>query len=875
MYEVQKFAISNIYCAPSQDKQYRFKMVRVTREGSPVKRLFTVYNRTRNTPNNHNPFHIFTIGNLPANIFNLVSKDRSWVRDQWRSVETDMNERNFIMQLYDCTGLVFPRKNIYYSVGNNELLIAIEIDGIMNSHFNVETCAFMRVYSNEYFNSTSFNGSGHPGIFCDSRIVRSNVDKVTLQNQILTLEANGGKTLIYVNGYYVDRISLDIPNESVIEFVYDKSILSKETKSISDMRTFQSERDSRVKYLLYRDRTTEYIQYEDDLELYISGKLGEVTKGLYYYQHKQYALTNVTDKDFALDTNFVNNQATELVNRIGGSIGDKTVTVFARRSSVNRNLVYSSLKLHELYKLPHDKQRDILSNTGVTLEDFRVEYLEDSSYFKLASVNQLKDITKELSTDAVGYNGVSYYFGNTPSKIADSLDIEVPLLFRKPSTAYEYDADGLFTGHYPTIGPMYDVKSSGTKHVEFVQGRNIEETELYSVNEDIPVRNSEFRIISALFEAGKRLTIWSDVTDDPSTLYSNDTVKVSDTEGVKVKIIYFDEIVTRDLEIELSKGVMLFPLEIMEDSGNGYSLTRLDVPFDSISVFLNKRRLTYKVDYLIDYPNVMICNKHYIDYTKEKQNIHVRLQGYNIVKDKINNREITGFVSHGVLTRNNYYDIRDDKVFSTFIDGKLKSRTSIKFSENDNTVRINHPLNGVPYTISEPKLSIKEVTGLPTLPYFYKNEETNKRISELFNSTFPEPPVGPFNVIGDHHYLYSPLVAKVIQDLLSGAIASSIYTNPYNDTTIQNLITGKYSTYYNLDPIRLELPSNIVEIHPHFGNTVVEVNLFQFRFLTNLVRIITGGNPSRINLSGYIAVNTNIGVEVATEKSIPGGVVVL
>lgn len=876
MYEVQKFALNNIYCAPSQDRQYRFKLVRVTKPHSPLKRNFSVYNRLRPLPNTRSAFHVYVIGNLPVGVLNLLQKQRNWVRDQWRNFAEDMMERNFIMQLYDMDGIVFPRKNVYYSAGNNELLIAVEIDNVISSMFDIEKCAYMRLYSNHYFNTQQFGNDGDQrGIVCGSGIVRNNLEKVAMQNQIAFLEQQGGKTLVYVNGFFTDKMDLNVPNNSFVEYVYDRSILTREVLRIGDMRTFHSEKDDRVKYLMYRDRSVSHLQFEDDLELYIVTKDTHIKRGLYYYQHKHYALTNVTDKDFALDSQFVNNQAQVLNGIINSPLGDKEIILFTRRSAVERELVYSSLKLHELYKLPADKQLDVISNVGYMLPEFRVERLENSSYFKIASAPALSTITKELATDAVGYNGVNYYFGYTPNKVPSSGNNQVPLLYRTPSTVYEYDAEGLMIGHYTTTGPMYPINNPEAKYVEYIRGRNLEVFDLFDAGETTGLDVGEYRVIAALYDGHKRISTWTDVTEHEAVKVVDGNVTMDDPSLGKFRVIYLDDIVTQDLELPLNSGVLIFPIEVLDDHGDGEILRRLDVPFDNIEVFLNGHRLTYNIDFRVNFPNVVICNKTYIDYTKEKQQVHLRMTGYNLDPQKINQREINGFVSHGVLTRNNYYDLRDDRVFSTFVKGRLVPREYVRFSEDDNSVRIRHPYNGVPYTVNEHMRSIQEVTGLPTLPQYHRNEQSNSRISELYNIIFPEPEVDKFNVIGDHHYLYSSLVSKVIHDVLSGALSASIYTTPYNDATILDLINTRYKTYYDLDPIKLDLPDNIVEIHPHIGNTVVEVNLYQYRFILNLIRLITNGKPTRINLSGYLAVNGDLSESEIPSKPMPVAVLVV
>jgi hypothetical protein len=119
-------------------------------------------------------------------------------------------------------------------------------------------------------------------------------------------EQNGGKTIIYVNGYHTDTLNLNIPNMTYIEVIYDQSIISKEVYDISDLRTFSSILDDKNKYLLFRNNLINRIQFKDDNEIYISNKGELVNKGLFFYQHKNYAVRNITDKDYSLSTDFIN-----------------------------------------------------------------------------------------------------------------------------------------------------------------------------------------------------------------------------------------------------------------------------------------------------------------------------------------------------------------------------------------------------------------------------------------------------------------------------------------------------------------------------------------------------------------------------------------
>lgn len=861
MLEIQKFAVEKIYCAPSQDRQFSFSLARVNKADFPVKRFITVYNIDKTLPDQTNQYQVFVLGNLNPSFLNLLKQHRTWYRDVWCNAQEDMNNRNFIMQLYNEDGVMFPREHLYYSfIDESSIIFAVRSTESLKRYFDVKSFKYLRVYSNTYFNSAEFAAlPTKVGIKCELALVGTNIDKVALQNKIAGWEAHGGKTLVYVNGYYTDNLNLNIPNNSYVEILYDQSILSKEKFTIGDLRTFESTRDNKLKYLLFRDKIVDTIQYDDDNELYISTPNELVTKGLFFYEHRDYAVRNVTDKDYSLYTSFVNNQAMTLSRLTTGAVSDKVIVLYTRKSNLNKKLVYSSAKFHELYKLPQDVELNVLSNMNYTVNELRAETLENSDYFKLASATKLKDITKELASSALGYNGVTYYFGNSPVMLESTeQNVDVPYLYRSQSYAFEYDATGHFTGQFVTNGPLYTTSSPNTKFVEFLKGTTPNHFGEYLAHDAVhTLRDAEYRILSAHFNGVTRMSNWEDITEKTSTRdIVGHTLTLKEQPGKKVKIVYLDEPLVYNLELPIVDGVLFFPLTVEEDRGTGLQKHPLDLPYRSVEVFVNGKKCNYELDFFASLPYISICNKTYLDYTKEKQSIHIRCHGFTLDKGDINKNEIRGFVNNGVLTRNKYYDIRDDRVFSVFIRGRLRDRRIVKYSEEDNTVRLNHPHNGVPYVLSEAFIPVKEVTGLPTLPLYQKNLQMNDKVSALFNQIFKEPAINEFNIIGDHHYLYSPTVSKIIHDLLDENIPVTLYTKPYDDSTILQLLDNQYKTLFLTDPIKHVKPDNIVEIHPHIGNTIVNLNLFQYRFLTNVVRVITQNNPTRINLSGYIALQT-------------------
>jgi len=880
MLPIIKFGLEKIHASPHQDRQYSFKLIRVTRPTYPVKRTVQLYHAQKPLPNQTDSFHVYTIGNISPKFLNLLKQKRDWFKDRWINVEEDMNSRNYMLQVYNQLGLSCPRSNIYYSfIDESSIIIAIRVTSALRRVIDIESMTYIRFYSNEYFRTPEFVSSGKPGIRVFSTEVNTNQDKVNLQTQIASLKNNGGDVLVYVNGYYTSNLTLHIPNFSLVEVLYDNSITSKEIYSINTLRTFDSTKDNKLKYLIFRNKTTEYFQYSDDIDFYIINTTPFFNKGVFYYKHKEFASRNVTDKDYSLFTDYVNNQANHLSSVEGGSIQDKNVVVITRRSGVDNSLIYSSLKLHELYKLPQAVELDVLSNMNYTIPELRAEQLENSDYFKLVDAKSLRDVTNSLCSSAVGYAGIKYYFANSPIHSITEENIEVPELYQYPSLAYEYNAAGVLINIAETIGPIYTRSSSLVRSVEFIRGRTPSDyNKLYSHNETVTLRNAEFIILSAYFDGINRITEWEDITNNSSLVtIRNSTLSLSEGPNKKIKIVYLDQPITYTLEYNLSgsDGIMYFPITIREDRGTGLMQFPIDIPFTSVDVFLNGYKLEYRVGYFIDYPYISICDKEHIDYTKVTQTIHVRVHGLPTTKSKINSNHLTGFISHGVLSRNNLYDIRDDRVYSVYIAGRLHNRNNVRYAEEDNTVRVSDTLNGLPYSIVEHELSTKEITGLPTTPLYLNNLSLNKKISDLYNIIYKEPTIDPFNIIGSQYFLFSPTICKIIEDMLDGNIPSRIYTNPYTDVDIFNLLETRYKILYNIDPVRANLPTNLIEIHPHSGNTVVDINLHQYRFITRVIHVLTNGNSNRVNISGYLGVISTNDDTVTFTGFVPSGIPVV
>lgn len=859
---LQEFALVNIHSSPYEDRQFRFELNRLTNPTMPVLRRHRLWNRESiSMPDEVNRFHLYNIGRIPPSMLNLRGKCTCRCpRTGWINVGEDMSLRNYIFQMYDTRGLNFPRSHIYYQITReSHLVIAVKVDNIIKRFFNVDDYKYIRVYSNPYY-----RGEASGDVIKVKTFDVANSRGVNGIVRYIESMSKKGTTFYYYNGFFSDVYRHDIAKDGIIEVFHDTGVRSAEKFRLSELRTFQSKVDNTMKYFIHRDSKLEHIEYEDDLELYIVGGSNDKTKkGLYYYQNKNESLRNVTDKDYALNADYVNFHANDLANNFKFSVKDTYVYLFTRDPANRRALVYSSLKIHELYQLPQQLEKNIMLNNGFSIDDFRVETLEASNYWKVAGMLNISELTRELALDTVGYSSGSFYYGNTPNKI-NSANINVPYLYAHGSMAYEYDENGVLTRPYRWVrGMLYKRSHEDSKMVEFITSRGLnprKEIEFYDVGTSVRVNNRrDYVVISAIMtEDFEFLSEWKDVTKDIDIEGNRITVPGNAVEDGVFTVVYLDELHIEDFETNFRS----FTFDVTFKVWAKHKDKRKEIPiplfYETFELFFNGHRLIEGIDYNMDYPRVVLCNKEYIDYTKEVQHYHLRASGIVLAKDQVNNREVKGFVNHGVLARNNFYDIREDRVFSAWVGGKILARDEIKFAEKDKTLRIYHEENGKPYVISDRFIPLYKIAGLQTHDSYLKAKSLNNRISKLYNNVYPEPKVNEFMTIRKKHMLFSPLVTKILLDMLTGVIPEEFYTREYHLDPIRDMIDRDYKDLLALDPIKQDLPYMLVEIQPEYGNKIMSLSVFQYRFLYNVIKAISGGNNEKINMSGYFTIDQEV-----------------
>jgi len=476
-----------------------------------------------------------------------------------------------------------------------------------------------------------------------------------------------------------------------------------------------------------------------------------------------------------------------------------------------------------------------------TVPEWRAANLEQSKYVEVMGLPS-KLVTLPKVVDAYGYNAIVKIAANTPIKTItfnSQLAIPVPYLFQVNSTAFEYDANGLLLGYYPHLnGTYYNCTNLTCIYVEMVLGlasNTIDE--VYDQPTQVLDSNYDYRLYITLKDGNAQNDIWTDVTTDPSKYLLVDntlTWLISDTYHTLVRSN--KKILVQQYTFDLADGLMSFNLTNMQTILGVTTDREMEVPMGELDIFLNGYSLIKDLDYFMDFPSVFICNKEYL--AAVTQQVVVRFKGLCNSDLSLTDIGEHGFVRNGKLSVDQRYTVRDDKVIDISVGGRLRTIDDLRFNEDDLSFVFDSSLNGKPYYIKDTIVPIRSLTNQDT--YVLKDNATlvDTHISDYLTVKLGTETPEVVNPIIGYYKLYSPMIAKVMHDLLSGDLDDIRIKQQYNDDIIRDIL-APYLYLLSTDPIYLENRPNheYVIIHPHEFSTVIDLDIYQYTFVDRVIRL--------------------------------------
>ncbi len=823
-------AYKNIWCSPRNDTQYIVSPTRITPKRG-ARGTVEIDGRKFGLPSLPGRYSVFTMGDL---LPSMVGMDK--YIDQWVSAKAHCNSKSVLINVYNNEGVRFPLGEAFFLYTRyGSLVIALRFVERQLRH-DIQDI-FIRWRSAAWFID-----NGQIGARAGIEVVGGHmVDRnaiYSIQSNIAAARLRPGVTLIYSNGERIkDANSTTVEIGSYVEYVRDASIKEVVEYNVNRLASFTSFLDEKPKYLLTRAGLGDVIDFKDDVEVTLLNYYkGAAYWGRYYHQNHKDSIRMITHRDYSVPTAYVHG----VVNSANGWLlsHDIRLELVIRHSGFTHGLTDEHTRIKELFKLPEEKRVRALLGTDSTLEEWKARVLERSPYTWIMRAPS-GEITLDDVRETYGYNAVSKILADTPIKLPGQKDwVELPYSHIFKSTVYEYNFEGKLLGFYlHDYSSEYPVRNTACRYIESYNGWGSDTLgTTFDTAKVIINPNREYRCY-VYDKWTTQKVVWMDVTGDEA-FYS----LIGDTIHWNIDLSKWKVAVKTD-QVFLAKDIVLDEIDktyVFTVKANGVyrydsSLTGvMEIPPGELDVFLNSYKLVEDIDYYVQWPTIAIVNKTYINLTGS-QKIHLRARGFCdklLARDKADE---VGFVTHGMLSNNYTFDVRDDRINVISIGGKLKHKSEINFDEDGDPV-IHSSLNGLPYSIVHPITPVKETIEVDSYEYREISRDMDKRVSEYLTSH--KKPRDPAPSGMERYYpVFSPVCNKLIHDMLLGNFDIDEFKVDFTD----DFLRGKLSRYDWLLPFEPSLRGanpEFVVIHPHLYNYSLNMNVYQYRILDRTINLL-------------------------------------
>lgn len=826
-----KRALEDLWCAPQQDLQAIIKPARICPKDGVWNRAKIMWNMYK-LPVQRARFYIYQLGQINPYILGIIDTTEQWVR-----FDTVCNEENLIVDMYDKYGLMVPRNHAWYMVtADRNVVVAVMQHAKVPINLHDDSL-YVRFYSNAYFNAQRQNSDVTIVSFYNGIPVTTD-EIIALQNTYELLQKKPGAVVGIVNGMIVDKIDLyNVSIDDHVEILYDASIKKIVKYDISTLDVFESTLDAERKYLLhYNGVGPETIDYLDDIDFYVvkNGLPGRY-KGAYYHKNKEKNVRMLTHRDYSVPVSTV----LAYGQKYGWSdMKECSIVAFIRHGGWNRSLIDENNRIKELYKLSDADIRAAMIGVNSLVDNWKAATLEASPYVKIMR-SKSTDVFEKLVLDAYGYNAVAKLLGETPKRFyleSNQKVCKVAHGLVDYSTGYEYDATGKLLGWSNQLyGNLFAARFGSAEFLEQLAGLSDHRIdEVYGEQTTNLAKGVEYRFYTCDIIDGIPTNKWVDVTGTGKYSVINNVVTWHTDKNRVLTLVRGDSInYVRLYNLMVQQGVLELSITQQVLRNGAIYDQVMQIPMGTVEVFLNSRKLIRNLDYYIDFPRIVIVNKDYlIKPATKQQEVLVRCQGFCDADFKIRDGEDFGFVSHGMISRDKQFDIRDDKVQRIFVGGLLRHPDSLKFAENGVTPDPYSLDNGKPFIVEDIFVPFREIPTEKTTALQTASKAIDKVVSDYLSLKLPEAVIEQPSVMVRKYPVYSPFMSRLLDDLNSGVLSDVRLKQQYGTQLVTELCKP-YEYLLTFDPTTAVNTPNLdfVVIHPHHLFTEMSVDMYTMKFI--------------------------------------------
>lgn len=834
--------ITRVWAAPDQDRHVIIKPFKLSRPGGSLS-YETILRRRVALPTAGELYYVYNIGELHPSLLNLFNVDDKWVR-----CSEAMTKTNIQIDIYSNMGVCLPRFECYYQiVAGKNLVLACKVQDRTPVNMLTEDL-YVRFYSNAYFQNVGL-GSMTEGLVTQGARVRSSDEILNLQQTYLQYKAKGYVSA-WVNGFRVTDISpFSVKIGDVAEWIWDQSVYKTVELKISNLATFDSILDAKRKYVLqYPDAGTMDVDYHDDVDFFLvsyANQQFQRFKSVYIHRNMPDAVRQLTHRDYSITVPYVAGYVNALD---GGDPLNYSIFYHIRKGGRQISMQYMADRVRELYKLTPGQIARAFTGVDSTVDFWKAENLENSAFNRVMSSHG-PSFTKSDVVQAFGYNAIAKMVADEPVQVfaqSGQAVAQLPYATYNNSTVLEYDSNGLLNGVYPhSTGYIYQCKNPTSAWIEPKVGPYGTAIGDYYIQQGVKIPTGcSFRCYTCQYDPSTGLPNgqWTDVTDtnqyvvDPSgnlvwqintaTTY---TLVRTDEMGLYYRFNYI-----------ANQGLIEFTLTQQMTINGNTQFYPMQVPMGKLRLWLNRRALIPGLDYFVDFPKVVIVNKTFLQNpTTQEQIIDVVFDGFCDSNLKLIKDADYGFVYNQTLSLNKTFNIRDDHVFRTIVNGQYVPPSQLNFSENSNKVTMTGIPDGSPYLVDDVVVPLR---GMPAVDTYTLLQESKRRddVISAYLGTLIKDPVFPNPApIKQRYEVFSPLCSKLVSDLVNNRYVDPRMKQEYDDMTLMDMMKD-YLYLLKFDPCHPDLApdSNFVIVHPTNLYSVVSLDFYQYRLVTRVIKLL-------------------------------------
>ena len=859
-----QYAIDNVWRNPTRDRQFVYELKRLTPDGG-VREYWEVDFQLYQLPDTNSNWHIYQIGlTVPINL-NLTNDS-----SKWYSLTEWGNTSKNVISLYASNGIQYPRFESYFLMTyNKNLVVAIR----MNQRLpDLDTnTVYIHTYSNAYFNSIKAITLNKSWVYLDGIRPTSNAELVAFQIKLADyLNKNPYPAIMTVNGRWVEEISLNTAMvQDTIDVYIDPSIKKVVDFTIAELSAFESSLDQERKFILhYPGNNGDIIDYFDDIDLFLyKQKNNNKSMGVYYHHNEGTWLRQLTHKDYSISSRRLSefvvihpNDPRYAINSTifdtdqWTTIDDLKIRMYIRETDRDNKVPPDANRTKELYKM---SDQDILdAMTGIdSIDVWRAENLEKTQYVQFMSLRpevvypegynenvttQTKKELIEKCGDIFGYSGTCYVTAYSPQPAINSI-VKIPCNYWDSVTVFEYDHDGKLLGYgYQNGGVNYTVNNPDCQKVECLYGiGSLTSNGVYGNSPVILPDNLDYRIYVTKVSLNIPTNEWVDITDAPNRSDYGDLLTVGGvtrwvwsvpTYNYYGCVKFSDSFYLEEFRFDKSTGIIRFDMS-NDENRNGVVVNRdQTIPYGDYAVFLNGRSLIHDLDYVIDFPSVILNN---LEYLNDGINtIVVRGSGFCSSDLTPNPPSEIGFVEYDVISNDGHYQIHHDKVQRIIVDGYYRDPDDLAFEEDRPSYLGYNVRNGAPYQITDPYIPLMGVFDNDQLK---RNEDLarEKEVTDFLTVKLPQRTRSNPDMVIKKYVVYSAYANKVLHDIIHGII-----TVPSGKYTMSDLekIMKPYQWLADLDIVNRGYNVNHVDVWPHWFGSPVGITAYQYGFYVDVLK---------------------------------------